>query len=56
MHCEASGSENTEDSKYCGECKTKLEILCQSCGTGNPPNNKFCFEYGSHLKEILKPH
>jgi class 3 adenylate cyclase len=35
--------------KFCGACGTQFERRCPSCGTGNPPANKFCHECGQAL-------
>ncbi|MGH7900321.1 MAG: adenylate/guanylate cyclase domain-containing protein, partial [Thermodesulfobacteriota bacterium] len=31
------------------------EIKCPSCGNGNPPNHKFCYECGNRLGETDRP-
>ena len=55
MKCPDWKYDNPEEAKFCGECGTKLEIKCQSCGKENPPTNKFCYECGHKLSESVKP-
>jgi predicted ATPase/class 3 adenylate cyclase len=38
--------------KFCGECGARLESLCPSCRTSNPPTNKFCNNCGAPLAEV----
>jgi class 3 adenylate cyclase/tetratricopeptide (TPR) repeat protein len=35
--------------KFCGQCGAKLVVVCQQCGTENPPDFKFCGECGASL-------
>ncbi len=35
--------------KFCGECGTKLELVCPNCNASNPPHFKFCGECGHNL-------
>jgi hypothetical protein len=39
--------------KFCGECGTRLETACPSCGGVNPPGNKFCGQCGASLAQAL---
>ena len=54
MKCARYQFENLEGAKFCGECGTKLEIKCQSCGKENPPTNKFCYGCGHEFSEVVK--
>jgi class 3 adenylate cyclase len=35
--------------KFCGECPTRLVVLCAECGARNAPSQKFCGECGGRL-------
>jgi class 3 adenylate cyclase len=35
--------------KFCGECGTRLAVLCRECGARNAPAQKFCGECGARL-------
>jgi class 3 adenylate cyclase len=35
--------------KFCGECGTRLTVLCRECGARNAPTQKFCGECGARL-------
>src|SRR5207249_4480574 len=37
------------ETKFCGECGTRLQSLCPACQAVNPPTNKFCSECGQRL-------
>ena len=50
MKCPKCQYENPEDTKFCGECGTKLERICSSCNLPNPPQFKFCGECGHKLE------
>ena len=54
--CPACGSVNSEGTKFCQSCGTKLEappmpagITCPGCGAVNSEGMKFCSECGSKL-------
>ena len=49
MKCSKCGFENPEGMKFCGECGTKMEVLCPSCDSPNPPQFKFCGKCGQSL-------
>ncbi len=49
MKCLRCQQENPASVKFCGECGTRLEVLCPACGAGNPPANKFCHQCGGTL-------
>src|SRR5262249_9503122 len=49
MHCPQCGHENAVEMKFCGECGTRLTVLCRECGTRNAPAQKFCGECGAQL-------
>jgi hypothetical protein len=47
MHCPSCNSENPDDTKFCGYCRSPLNSRCSNCGAENPPQFKFCGECGS---------
>jgi class 3 adenylate cyclase/tetratricopeptide (TPR) repeat protein len=49
MRCPQCGHENAADMKFCGECGTRLTVLCRECGARNAPAQKFCGECGVRL-------
>src|SRR5262245_61150060 len=49
MECPGCRHSNPPDTKFCGECGTRLQSLCPACKTANPPTNKFCSECGQRL-------
>jgi class 3 adenylate cyclase/tetratricopeptide (TPR) repeat protein len=49
MKCHGCGHENASTQKFCGECGTRLEVVCAACQTANTPGQKFCGECGASL-------
>ncbi|MBC8185446.1 zinc ribbon domain-containing protein [candidate division KSB1 bacterium] len=49
MKCPKCQTDNPDTQKFCGECGTKLEIICSNCGCNNPPQYNFCGECGHNL-------
>jgi class 3 adenylate cyclase/predicted ATPase len=49
MRCSGCGFDNTEGTKFCGECGTPLASGCRHCGAENPPGFKFCGQCGQAL-------
>jgi class 3 adenylate cyclase/tetratricopeptide (TPR) repeat protein len=49
MQCPQCQHDNPTGVKFCGECGTRLEVVCSSCRVTNPPGNKFCHECGARL-------
>jgi len=49
MRCPQCGHENAAEMKFCGECGTRLAVLCRECGARNAPIQKFCGECGARL-------
>lgn len=54
MKCPNCKYDIFEGAKFCGNCGTKLEIKCQSCGKENPLNHKFCCECGHKFNDVVK--
>jgi class 3 adenylate cyclase/tetratricopeptide (TPR) repeat protein len=55
MRCPQCDHENTAEMKFCGECGTRLAVLCRECGAGNAPVQKFCGECGARLEPNASP-
>ena len=55
MKCSNCGTENTDDSRFCEQCGTKLEIIikCPKCGKENPDGAKFCLGCGNKLEDQI---
>src|SRR5438067_10248293 len=49
MQCPQCRHTNPANTKFCGECGTRLESVCPACRAANPPANKFCGECGQPL-------
>src|SRR5213593_1712807 len=49
MECPWCRHANPPETKFCGECGTRLQSLCPACQAANPPTNKFCSECGQRL-------
>src|SRR3989449_131318 len=49
MECPQCRHANPPNTKFCGECGTRLQSLCPACQAANPPTNKFCSECGQRL-------
>src|SRR3989442_12615109 len=49
MECPQCRHANPPETKFCGECGTRLQSLCPACQAVNPPTNKFCSECGQRL-------
>ena len=49
MECPGCQHSNPPDSKFCGECGTRLQSLDSAWQTANSPTNKFCSECGQRL-------
>jgi class 3 adenylate cyclase/tetratricopeptide (TPR) repeat protein len=50
MRCPSCNSENTEATKFCGNCGAALRNRCTKCGSENPPQFRFCGECGASLQ------
>ncbi|MBR6615654.1 MAG: zinc ribbon domain-containing protein [Lachnospiraceae bacterium] len=55
--CPSCGAVNSGNTKFCGECGTKLEIpqapvpkICSGCGAEIAPGLKFCGECGTRVE------
>src|SRR5262245_56108660 len=49
MECPGCQHSNPPDSKFCGECGTRLQPLHAASRIANPPTNTFCRECGQRL-------
>src|ERR1700716_3205758 len=49
MECPQCRRANPPETKFCGECGTRLQSLCPACQAVNPSTNKFCSECGQRL-------
>ena len=51
MKCPKCQFRNPEDSVFCGECGSslELEVICSNCGSKPPPGFKFCNKCGYNL-------
>src|SRR2546426_7077733 len=49
MECPQCRHVNPPETKFCGECGTRLQSRCPACQAVNPPSNKFCSECGQRL-------
>src|SRR6266850_3925266 len=49
MECPQCRRANPPETKFCGECGTRLQSLCSACQAVNPSTNKFCSECGQRL-------
>src|SRR6266702_351208 len=49
MQCPQCRHDNPAETKFCGACGTRLQLLCPACQTVNLPTNKFCSECGQRL-------
>lgn len=54
MKCQSCGFENPEQSKFCGECGSRIKIVCSSCGQPIDATMKFCTNCGQPLKPQKK--
>jgi class 3 adenylate cyclase/tetratricopeptide (TPR) repeat protein len=50
MRCPQCSHDNAPEMKFCGECGTRLAILCLECGARNASAQKFCGECGARLE------
>ena len=51
MQCPKCQFENPEDSTFCGDCGSPLEISCPNCKSKLPPGFKFCNKCGYSLEK-----
>ena len=55
MKCLKCRFENPEDSVFCLECGTAMEIACPACGKSLPAGAKFCNKCGRDLRGQRQP-
>jgi class 3 adenylate cyclase/tetratricopeptide (TPR) repeat protein len=49
LFCPACQGENSDGSKFCGECGSALALRCPSCGAAHVARRRFCNECGTSL-------
>lgn len=49
--CDACGTKNDLDSKFCSNCGKSLVCLCPECGEQVKPNSNFCDNCGKKLEK-----
>src|SRR5205085_1731605 len=52
MECIRCRHVNPPETKFCGECGTRLQSVCSACRAVNPATNKFCSECGQPLTGV----
>ena len=52
MECRQCRHANPPETKFCGECGTRLQSSCPACQAVNTPSNKFCSECGQRLASV----
>lgn len=50
MQCPQCQFDNPAQMKFCGQCGTRLQLLCASCGAELPPGFRFCGQCGVPLQ------
>ncbi len=55
MQCQACGTDNTSDRRFCGGCGAPLAISCTACGFQNQPDARFCGGCGQPLNAAAAP-
>lgn len=50
MKCHSCDFESPEGSKFCGNCGTRLYLICSSCRQPTDPNMKFCTNCGHPIE------
>ena len=55
MRCDACGTENRADRRFCRECGTTLAVTCSMCGAANEAGDKFCGNCGAALDAEAVP-
>ena len=51
MKCLKCQFDNPEDSAFCGDCGSSLDMSCPNCGSTPPPGFKFCNKCGHDLRK-----
>ncbi len=49
MRCPRCQAENREGARFCRECGTRFDVVCQSCGAKVEPGSKFCDTCGRSI-------
>jgi class 3 adenylate cyclase len=50
IHCDACGSENLPEQRFCGNCGSSLIQICPRCAAAAPPGSRFCGSCGAGLQ------
>ncbi len=46
MPCQAYGTDNTSDRRFCAGCGVPLAVTCTGCGFQNQPDARFSLNFG----------
>src|SRR3954468_9004101 len=55
MTCSSCGFENTASARFCGQCGTRLELICPGCAEPVAPGLAFCTACGTRVAEVSMP-
>ncbi len=55
MRCQACGTDNTTDRRFCAGCGAPLAVNCAGCGFQNQPDARFCGGCGQPLGATAAP-
>jgi class 3 adenylate cyclase/tetratricopeptide (TPR) repeat protein len=55
MQCQACGTDNSTDRRFCAGCGAPLAVTCAGCGFQNQPDARFCGGCGQPLGSAAAP-